>query len=119
MTQSGGTNDIGVIFKQSIVVTSVMPVANPEQQVQVFPNPNDGKFEIILDGKSGETMSVEIQNLLGETIYSQRIISSFSSHGTLTEATRETVDLSFAASGIYWVKVFRGNEVSTRKVLIY
>jgi hypothetical protein len=68
----------------------------------IFPNPNKGNFKII---HPSNTISIEICNLLGEIIYS-------------SEDTNKDIDISFAAKGMYIVKVISLNHVHTERIIV-
>ena len=70
--------------------------------VILFPNPNNGNFKII---HPSNTISVEICNLLGEIIYSSEHID-------------KDIDISFAAKGMYIVKVISLNHVHTERIIV-
>jgi hypothetical protein len=75
--------------------------------IQVFPNPSNGIFSIILANEKSNC-EIEFYNILGEKIY-----SSVLSNGTTS------IDLSPKAKGIYLYKVISENEpIGSGKVLI-
>ena len=69
----------------------------------IYPNPSTGKFSIEFSNQHQIT-SVEIYNLLGESVFQQ-------------QNTNE-IDLSSAAKGIYFVKVYAGEKIYTEKIIV-
>jgi len=69
----------------------------------IYPNPSTGKFNIEFSNQHQIT-SVEIYNLLGESVFQQ-------------QNTNE-IDLSSAAKGIYFVKVYAGEKIYTEKIIV-
>ena len=69
----------------------------------IYPNPSTGKFNIAFSNQQQIT-SVEIYNLLGESVFQQ-------------QNTNE-IDLSSAAKGIYFVKVYAGEKIYTEKIIV-
>ena len=71
--------------------------------VNVYPNPSTG----ILNVNNVEGSSIEILNIVGQTIAIVKNASEIN-----------TIDLSNQANGTYFVRVIKGNEVSTTKINI-
>lgn len=79
----------------------------------VYPNPTNESFVNVKFGlKESENVTVEIVSVLGEVV-------SSTNRGTLAAGEQKMrLDLSNLNSGIYFVKVIAGNEVSTQKVSV-
>ena len=69
----------------------------------IYPNPSTGKFNIVFSNQQQIT-SVEIYNLFGESVFQK-------------QNTNE-IDLSSAAKGIYFVKVYAGEKIYTEKIIV-
>ncbi|HXB10495.1 MAG TPA: T9SS type A sorting domain-containing protein [Bacteroidia bacterium] len=90
----------------------VAAIRQPNNQVTVYPNPNNGKFT--LEVKSEELRvknTVEIYNILGEEIYSKQF-STFNS--------QLSIDLGIKSPGVYLYRVLTetGNLVSEGKFVV-
>lgn len=79
----------------------------------VYPNPTNESFVNVKFGlKESENVTVEIVSVLGEVV-------SSTNRGTLAAGEQKMrLDLGNLNSGIYFVKVIAGNEVSTQKVSV-
>ena len=79
-------------------------------QIQIFPNPNNGVFTLQSSGLSGKS-SVEIYSVLGERIYA---------HPFTSQNPQFTIDLSNQPEGIYLYRVLdeNGNSIGTGKLII-
>jgi hypothetical protein len=66
--------------------------------VNMYPNPNDGLFELAINGFDGNQFELQVYNSVGQVVYSQVIEISSDNH-------LFTVDLGNAAAGIYQVKL--------------
>ncbi len=79
--------------------------------VQFFPNPSNGKFNINIEKQGNETAPVliEIFNVVGERILETSITKRQNSI---------PVDISNNAKGIYFVKVYIGNRNFTGKIVL-
>lgn len=74
----------------------------------IYPNPSNGKFQITVDGlpfiKNG---NIEIYNVQGKIVY-QSVITN----------TKSDIDLSNQTIGIYFVKIYNGQTVLTKKIAL-
>jgi hypothetical protein len=78
------------ILKNPPVITSVQN-NDPENRIQLFPNPSNGKF-ILKGGSVGE--EIEIYNLLGEKIFVSEL-----------NADQTIIDLNEQPNGIYFYSI--------------
>jgi hypothetical protein len=70
--------------------------------LNIYPNPNNGQFEIVVTTPS----KVEIYNVLGKLITTKNI------------NTKEKINLTDQGSGIYLVKITSKNTITTQKVIV-
>lgn len=82
---------------------------NENNNLKLYPNPNNGKFRIEFDNKQTNKINFEINNLLGERILE---ISDFN-----TQILND-VDISNFPKGIYFVKIIDGEKIYTEKFVI-
>lgn len=74
----------------------------------IFPNPTNGKIQFEVKGlEVGKNSTLEIYNMQGEIIYQSSFINPISE-----------VDLSNQANGIYIVKIYDGQTILTKKIVI-
>ena len=74
----------------------------------IFPNPTNGKIQFEVSGlEVGKNSTLEIYNMQGEIIYQSSFINPISE-----------VDLSNQANGIYIVKIYDGQTILTKKIVI-
>lgn len=83
---------------------------NEDNNPIIFPNPSEGKFNVILDNKEyeEEEISLEVYNINGERIF----YSSFNQ-----DITKE-VDISYSQKGIYFVKIGGLKKMRMQKIII-
>ncbi len=99
---SAGFVDI-FVAKYSQTSTGINNNEYSKNLFSIYPNPSTGKFNIEFSNQQQIT-GVEIYNLLGESVFQQ-------------QNTNE-IDLSSAAKGIYFVKVYAGEKIYTEKIIV-
>ncbi len=78
--------------------------------MEVYPNPNDGKFMLRVGIEAGKLVDVEIMNIQGQIIYRDRI--------QVSSTKDEPVDISTVPSGLYFIRVTDGKQTKYKKILI-
>ena len=93
---------------------SLIGYSTPEWNIasfDLFPNPTDGKVNLVV----GETVQgkavVEVYNLLGERMMAQKL-------GHLQQGETITLDMSRLASGLYIIKLSTADGCCTKKVSV-
>ena len=77
--------------------------------MSIYPNPNNGSFTIELGGNYVEEISVEVKNLLGQTVYS-----------TKAETGKKfLVNLEGVSSGVYIVRVNSVHGQTSKQVIVH
>jgi hypothetical protein len=74
----------------------------------IYPNPARDNICISLNNKNAENMTIEIMNLLGETV----------SKPIMTKNNEQIINLDHLAEGCYLVKISTGYSQSVKKVII-
>ncbi len=95
---------IGGNFTDTCGNTSGINEENTSNEINIFPNPSSGIFTI---ESSERISSIEISNVLGEKIYSEK-----------NNSGKASVDLSTQPKGIYFIKVVSYKFIQTKKVII-
>ena len=76
--------------------------------ISVYPNPSHGQFQFTMDASMvSNNCKMEIYNLQGERIYQSGITN-----------TEFDLDLSNQTNGVYFVKIYTGQSVLTKKIVI-
>jgi len=78
--------------------------------IDVYPNPNNGKFMLRLGIEEGKLVDVEIMNIQGQIVYRDRI--------QVSSSKDEPVDISSMPSGLYFIRVTDGEQMKFKKILI-
>ena len=93
-----------------IVQNSTTGIAENQSQtnISVYPNPSNGQFQFSMDGSPlSKDCKMEIYSVQGERIY-QSVITN----------TKSDIDLSNQTKGIYFVKMYNGQTILTKKMVI-
>jgi hypothetical protein len=79
------------------------------KQLQISPNPSTGRFQLDLpiEDETAQQGVIEVFNLAGQKVLSQKV----DGYGT-------SLDLSNQANGLYFVRVFAGNQSFTERILL-
>ncbi len=89
-------------------------VSNEEVQknrfLSVYPNPNNGLFEVELKGYVGKEISIEVTDISG------KLISNFQIENTGGHI-KKSIDLSDQVNGVYLVNVISDTDVKVSKIV--
>jgi Ice-binding-like/Secretion system C-terminal sorting domain len=94
-----GNNEYG-----NIIAIEKCEIADPEH-LTIFPNPSNGKFDIIFTGEKNQVSSTDIFNSLGEKVYESTGLQS-------------NVDLSGKSSGMYIVQIHLNSKIITQEIIL-
>jgi hypothetical protein len=89
----------------------VSNISSPNPGVLLFPNPNNGKFNIIVSGKEQGISEVEVYNMLGEKVLTETLRSAQGDN---------SIDLTSQPNGIYVYRVISetGSLIGDGKLII-
>ncbi|MCB9234744.1 MAG: PKD domain-containing protein [Bacteroidia bacterium] len=79
-------------------------------QVEIYPNPTEGSFNLALEMSHAAEVQVEVYNKIGQIIFTQSL-------GQVREGTFQLSPDEIAA-GVYFVRVAAGTETVVRKLLV-
>ncbi|MCF8307569.1 MAG: T9SS type A sorting domain-containing protein [Bacteroidales bacterium] len=101
--------------EKSVDITFEDCTGIPEQEeaasVEVYPNPNDGSFNFIMQVDSPQKATIQIVNQDGKQVYSLKEIS-------VNREYKKEMDLNHLADGVYFLKVITSGELFTQKIVI-
>lgn len=109
--------DFGSYISQIFMVGNPqLPEPNAVQNMaeplmfEVYPNPTSGKLSVDLSLQKAEDVSIDVVNMVGQTIETRRV-ANYLSH-------IECFDLQNQPAGVYFVKVKIGEKGFTKKVVL-
>jgi PKD repeat protein len=112
LNKSYAANDMEIIYI-NVIAPPVVPVgiSNAESlssRFNLVPNPSTGVFSLYSNTIKPDGTPLNVYNLLGETVYSEKIFPADGGAG-------HTIDASFLENGIYFVRL--GN-IPAKKIII-
>jgi hypothetical protein len=103
------TDANGCTASQTIIIIGLTEV-NASYQIQMYPNPNNGQFTLNMQGLTGEAVSYAVLDNSGRIVASKDL-------GSVGTARTESVDMTYAAAGIYQLRInVNGHTQSSRFV---
>lgn len=109
VTASDGCTSIDTVTLSTKDCTS-LEVANDIQKLKIFPNPNNGTFNLSLNNFSEEKGSFEIVNTLGERVYVQDL--------EFNESISQNFELNSLPKGIYFLNVKTESNCHIERLII-
>ncbi len=92
--------------------TGITNTQIPSNEVSVFPNPTSGKFTVSSPEKVN---TIEVFNMLGEKVY---MINNLKQPTPVNSQTSYKIDFSNFQKGIYFVNIYAGQKMQTKKIVI-
>lgn len=106
--------DTGILNSWSVEICYQQAVLNTQnfslKDFKIYPNPNNGNFNVQFDSQSGNQIKVGVYDIRGRQIFDQ----TFENTGLFSQ----NLELNDAQSGVYMVTVQDGDKKETRKIVI-
>ena len=105
--------DTGVVNEWSLelcVDGGLSVVENNLESLSIYPNPNNGEFNIGFNPKSGEDITIGVYDIRGRSIYN-KVYTSVSRF-------EEVIQLNNAQSGVYLLTISDGAQKVTKKIVV-
>lgn len=103
------TNNPGLPMIEAVLNTTLGVSKQLQSAVSVYPNPSNGEFTLDVRGANAtHPMTVEVNNLLGQRVYSGSVKDNFAN----------PMNLSHLSKGLYTVKVMDGDQYMLKTISI-
>lgn len=115
-TGFGGVYSVTVTDENDCITADTLFLVNNElidiyEQVELFPNPNQGTFNLNIQLKDNSALNLQIYDILGRKVYQQQLPKQ-AEHQVL-------INLNTSPSGTYFVRLESGgSSIWTEKVLL-
>lgn len=113
---SGYTNSYGSSYDAFLIKTNeqgiidFQKIYNSQKNCKVFPNPNNGVFNIEIDNTENKDLMVCIYDISGRLVYSK--------NGLFNLNKKEKIEIPNAPNGLYIVNIQGNNLVINKKIII-
>jgi PKD repeat protein len=122
------TNDSSITYTVTLIVTNVCGSDTATYEVavgnsvglnelangaayEVFPNPNAGQFNIVLNNTGNQEVGYMVVDVQGKVVTQRNI-------GAVSNAHQERVDVTDVAPGIYFLRMTIGDETTVERIAI-
>jgi len=106
-----GASVSGVIrWWENAEPNKINQIDNQNEDIQVFPNPNNGNFQLIIKNVKNENYSIQIIDLMGKLVTKEFEI--------VTNDDKTECKTNNLPKGLYFVLIKSGNEILTKKIVI-
>ncbi|WP_179375431.1 zinc-dependent metalloprotease [Winogradskyella wichelsiae] len=107
------SGDTGVLNSWSVEfcnTTNLSLQDNELEALSIYPNPNNGEFNIKFNPRSSENIAIDVYDIRGRSIYNQK----FNNIGSFNK----TIQLNNAQSGVYLLTIIDGSQKVTKKIIV-
>ncbi len=98
-----------------LVVDPCTGIKMPElsnANINIYPNPSTGLFQIDVDGLENEEYNLDIYNSVGAVVYSDKVSNNGNSKQTWK------LDFSTYAKGVYYVRLHSNGDIKVKRIVI-
>jgi len=111
-SNSGYEND-GIAFDDIYISddpTGIDPVETGLSDIQIYPNPNEGKFRLVYNGERDIDLKLQLINLQGQVILSEQIEAG--------HRFSKEFELDYLSAGIYYFRLMNREGVVVKKMVV-
>jgi hypothetical protein len=92
--------------------TGFVETANNVLNMQIYPNPNKGKFTLEINSSSNkpEYYNIEVYSIMGQLLFTDKI--------ELKNKTLKTMHFEHLSNGVYLIRLNNDNNVLTTRFVI-
>ena len=90
--------------------TGIDPVETGLSNIQIYPNPNEGKFMLVYNGERDADLKFQLINLQGQVILSEQIEAG--------NRFSKEFELEYLSAGIYYFRLMNREGVIVKKMVV-
>lgn len=98
---------VGLLTSNGCAPASVLALTGKYLAVSIFPNPSEGKFDLLF-ASTQKNVQVTVMNSLGEVVF----------QATYTDKDNISMDLTGLAEGVYMAEIIADEARTVRKIMI-
>lgn len=95
----------------TVGLSGINEITTNQLNIQVYPNPNDGNFNIVFNEIKSEKLTLRLVDILGQDVYNEEFTPTLS---TFTK----TINVGHLATGIYWLDILGNESGSSSKIKV-
>ncbi len=96
------------LFLTTGTITALRNKLKRQKNIQLYPNPNNGTFTILIDANNRKDYHLEVLDLSGKIVYRKENLPS----------SHEVLNLKGIQSGFYLIKIFNSKDELFEKLII-
>jgi hypothetical protein len=105
------TDAYGCAASDSVdIFTGIDEIDNEFGLIQIYPNPNNGEFNVYIENYKGVEFSLEILNLTGQKVFAKNYNNR--------NAIMDKIDIKTLSKGIYTIKLISEKAIKTKKIIL-
>ena len=110
-SNSSATNPTSADFTLSLRGEHVgIDDLNSNNSIKMYPNPNNGEFNIVLNSKIEKDYTIELVNVQGQVVFTKSL-NNVTTH-------KEEVNISSLGAGVYYLRTNDGENIHIEKVIV-
>jgi PKD repeat protein len=106
------TDDLGNTCKRKVCKTVVVPVGFTDSELRVFPNPNNGQFQLQINRPMFGAATLTILDETSRPVFASELQGSF-------EKANIDIDLSSVSKGLYLVRIDFEDKTIVQRIVVY
>ncbi len=96
----------------NVIISGILEAEKNIHQLNVYPNPASGDFNISFNAAKPKTFKVQMNNLAGESVYEETLVN-------FSGAFQKQLDVSEFSKGVYVLKLSDGEGDTSVQVVVY
>lgn len=110
-----GDSDFGTLNSWSleVCVQNVTALSNESfelDNLSIYPNPNNGNFNVLFDNASSNNVGITVFDLSGRSVFKRSYETS--------NSFNQNINLGAVSAGMYLVNIVDGNRTVTQKIIV-
>ncbi|MEO6302246.1 MAG: PKD domain-containing protein [Bacteroidia bacterium] len=97
------------IVQPALTPTSIKNAEIETLDWSVYPNPNNGQFELKMTNTTNEPIKIKVYNVIGKLVYEAE---------TANDDVIKKINMDEASNGIYFIKINANNKEYSKKIIV-
>jgi PKD repeat protein len=108
VTGTNGCSTTSAVYSYSVGIEN----STWGQSINIYPNPNNGQFNVGFTATEKASYTIEVRNVLGQVIFTQTLKDHIGEYKT-------NIDLNEKSKGYYFLRISNGNSETVNKIAVY